>query len=314
MFVLVVRNNSNPKAMEASYLLSAYLESQSIGCCFVESSELYAGLSPADRGLSGKEVDLAVVLGGDGTILHCARFLQGLSTPILGVNFGNLGFLANSGEDGVLELVARAFAGELHEDRRANLDIAVECDGVREEAEGVGGEGGRCGHGPVGGASEGASEGGAGNVLRCFALNEVAITRGATGRTIQYALDVSDVHMSDVAGDGVIVATATGSTAYSLAAGGPIVHPAYGGLIVQPLAPHTLTARAVLTEPNDVVRIDLSKTREGREASVFLDGDALATPGPVSSVIVRRGTCPTTLLYADGNHFYNYAASTFFGS
>ncbi len=291
MFVLVVRNNINPKAMESSYMLSAYLESQSIDCSFVDSSELYAGVTRDDRGLAGVDVDLAVVLGGDGTILRSARFLNGLDTPILGINFGNLGFLANDGESGVLEMVSRAFAGELVEDRRANLDISVECEESTPDV--------------AGGDPSAAPN-------AYFALNEVAITRGALGRTIVYSLDVSDVHISDVAGDGVIVATSTGSTAYSLAAGGPIVHPSYDGLIVQPLAPHTLTARAVLTAPNDVVCIDLSKTREGREATLFIDGDALAFESPVERVLIRRGERPTTLLYANRDHFYRYAASTFF--
>lgn len=289
MFVLVVRNNINPKAMESSYMLSAYLESQSIDCSFIDSSELYAGVTREDRGLAGIEADLAVVLGGDGTILRSARFLRGLDTPILGINFGNLGFLANDGESGVLEMVSRAFAGELIEDRRANLEISVECEGDEAEEDALD---------PVGSGF--------------FALNEVAITRGALGRTIVYSLDVSDVHISDVSGDGVVVATSTGSTAYSLAAGGPIVHPSYDGLIVQPLAPHTLTARAVLTAPSDVVCIDLSKTREGREATLFTDGDALEFESPVERVLVKRGEHPTTLLYANRDHFYRYAASTFF--
>lgn len=288
MFVLVVRNNTNPKAMESSYMLSAYLESQSIDCCFVDSGELYSGITREGRGLSDVEIDLAVVLGGDGTILRSARFMRGFDTPILGINFGNLGFLANDGENGVLEMVSQAFAGELIEDRRANLDIVVECE------------------------DEEADDDGPRNSEGFFALNEVAITRGALGRTIVYSLDVSDVHISDVAGDGVVVATSTGSTAYSLAAGGPIVHPGYDGLIVQPLAPHTLTARAVLTAPSDVVCIDLSKMRDGREATLFTDGDALEFASPVKRVFVRRGKTPTTLLYADRNHFYKYAASTFF--
>lgn len=288
MFVLVVRNNANAKAMESSYMLSAYLESQSIDCCFIDSSELYAGLTPAGKGLTDIEIDLAVVLGGDGTILHCAKFLRGRETPILGINFGNLGFLANSGEDGVLELVARAFAGELIEDRRVNLDISIDCEDVETGEESTLGD--------------------------LFALNEIAITRGSLGRMITYSLDISDVHIADVTGDGVIVATSTGSTAYSLAAGGPIVHPGFDGMIVQPLAPHTLTARAVLTDANDIVLIDLSKTPEGRVAELFIDGDETAFENPVKRVYVRRGTYPTTLLYASRDHFYKYAASTFFKS
>lgn len=288
MFVLVVRNNSNAKAMESSYMLSAYLESQSIDCCFIDSSELYAGLTAEEKGLAGTEIDLAVVLGGDGTILHCAKFLRGRPTPILGINFGNLGFLANSGEDGVLELVSRAFAGELIEDKRVNLDISVEFEDEESGEESV--------------------------IEGLFALNEIAITRGSLGRMITYSLDISDVHIADVTGDGVIVSTSTGSTAYSLAAGGPIVHPGFDGMIVQPLAPHTLTARAVLTDANDVVCIDLTKTPEGRAAELFTDGDETSFESHVKQVYVRRGECPTTLLYASRDHFYKYAASTFFNS
>ena len=298
MFVLVVRNNFNPKAMESSYTLSAYLESQSINCCFVESSELYSGLTISDKGLEGADIDLAVVLGGDGTILRCARFLRGRSTPILGINFGNLGFLANSSEDGVLELVSRAFAGELIEDRRANLDITVECEPVDTDE----------------GEADDASDSGDSTSIDCFALNEIAITRGSAGRVIQYALDISDVHIADVIGDGVIVSTATGSTGYSLAAGGPIVHPGFGGFIVQPIAPHTLTARAVVTQGSDVVCIDLTETPDNREPTLFTDGDALQLPSAVKRVLVKRGECPTTLLYAGRDHFYKYSASTFFKS
>lgn len=288
MFVAVVRNNFKPEAMDASYILASYLSSQGIRSSFIDSSELFtagAGLPP----LAGEpDVALAVVLGGDGTILRTARLVGDRGTPILGINFGNLGFLANKGESGVVELVARALAGELFCDARANLQVDAVCEGDDEDA--------------VFGSR------------RYFALNEAAITRGAEGRTIGYSLDVSDVHMADVSGDGVIVATATGSTGYALAAGGPIVHPGYRGMIVQPLAPHTLTARAILTDASDVACVDLGYMREGRTATLFLDGDGVDFDSPLRRVYVRRGSVPTHLLYADKDHFYRYAAKTFFGA
>lgn len=285
MFVLVCRNNSNPKAMEASLMLSTYLASQGVESASLDSSELYSGITIADAGLENTDIGLAVVLGGDGTILRTARFIKDRDIPILGINFGNLGFLANNGDDGVIGLVASAFADELRADRRSNLRIDVVCEGD---------------------ANEDAPS------RSFFALNELAITRGALGRTIKYALDVSDVHIADVEGDGVIVATPTGSTAYSLAAGGPIVHPGYGGVIIQPIAPHTLTARAILTETSDIICIDLTKTRSGREATLFTDGDMLEFETPVQQVYVRTGENPTTLLYAEKDHFYKYASETFF--
>lgn len=283
MFVLITRNNSNSKAVDASCILGAYLESEGIGFSFVDSSAMYSDLSLRAEAICPQGIDMAVALGGDGTILRTARLIRDEDAPILGINFGNLGFLANSGEDGVVDLVCRAFAGELMDSKRTNLRIDVECE------------------------DETLHEG-------YFALNEIAITRRAMGRTITYSLDISDVHIADVKGDGVILATATGSTAYSLAAGGPLVDPGYSGMIVQPLAPHTLTARAMLTNSNDVVCVDLSPTRAGRQASLFVDGDGLAFDSPVQKVLIRRGARPTRLLYSNRDHFYRYAASTFFKS
>ena len=128
MFVLVVRNNTNPKAIEASLLLSAYLDSLGLESAFIDSSALYNGADLSDCGLDDKAIDMAVVLGGDGTILHTAKLLCGMDTPILGINFGNLGFLANEGELGVIELVSAALADELIESLRANLDIEILCE------------------------------------------------------------------------------------------------------------------------------------------------------------------------------------------
>ncbi len=312
MFILVVRNDSNIKATEASYTLAAYLDTQGIGSLFIGSCSLYEDKAKLFLGANGEEPLLAVVLGGDGTILRTARLLEGHEVPILGINFGNLGFLANEGECGVIELVMRALAGELCCDRRSNLRIDVVCEGDDASAsEDVASRDASRGDSEK--AKEfGVNASGLEGVRRFFALNEIVVTRGSLGRTIEYSLDVSDVHMADVSGDGVIVATATGSTAYSLAAGGPVVHPGFNGMIVQPLAPHTLTARAILTDSNDVICLDLSRTREGREATLFTDGDLLLFDSPVREVYVRRGEVPTTLLYADRDHFYRYAASAFF--
>lgn len=363
MFILVVRNNTNTKAIEASLLLSAYLESFGLESIFIDSSALYNGAGLAECGLSDKEVGMAVVLGGDGTILHTARLLKGMDVPILGINFGNIGFLANEGECGVMELVSAALADELIESLRANLDIEIFCEPPEDEvgtgenvlnaANSVGynlhsdsddnnlygdsdigsdiqsdseSKENECGHSDIDVIKECnfenpaffdvdtvVEEDGSERLKLCaFALNEVVVTRGSTGRVINYSLDISGVHIADVSGDGVIVATSTGSTAYALAAGGPIVHPSYDGMIIQPLAPHTLTARAILANPLDIVSIDLTKTREGREATLFVDGTPLELPGKLLEIRVKKGSVPTRLLYRDGDHFYKYCESNFF--
>ena len=238
-------------------------------------------------------LDLAVVLGGDGTILRTARALGSTEVPLLGINFGHLGFLANDAQEGVVPIVARALAGELAAERRTNLRIDVVCDG---ESDPFDADAAMCD--PV--------------RESLFALNEVALTRGAMGRIIEFALDVSDSPIACMRGDGVVVASATGSTAYALSAGGPLVAPSFNGLIVVPLAPHTLRSRALLTGDNDVVCVTLSDEAADREASVFVDGEIVAFDAPVRRVYVRRGEAPTVLLRSQDRGFYRHAAEVFF--
>ncbi len=299
MRVLVVRNSNSKEAADAAMLLAAYFMSQGVECSSLSSDELYSRAFATEGRLEAREAaracELAVVLGGDGTILRTARLLAGRETPILGINFGHLGFLANSAEDGVVELTARALAGELLMERRANLTCRVVCEGEAD---------------PYADDADGFE---ACAPERCFfALNEIAVTRGAMGRTLEFTLDVADSCIGRFGGDGIVVASATGSTAYALAAGGPLVAPSFTGLIAQPIAPHTLSARGVLTDPNDVVCVALPREVDAQAATIFADGDLLEFDAPVRRVYVSRGSTPTCLLYAEAGHFYAYAAKTFF--
>ena len=296
MQVLIVRNSSNKQALEATLLLGAYFDAQGIGYDVLESDALFERpfARPAEVGLQGDH-ELAVVLGGDGTLLHTARLLRGKETPILGVNFGHLGFLTNDGEDGIIDLVSRALADELLRESRTNLHIDVVCEGEAD---------------PFDDASDASHV--EHEAHSYFALNEVAVTRGALGRIIDLSLDISDTFIGDVRGDGIVVATATGSTAYALSAGGPLVAPGYHGLIVVPIAPHTLHSRTILTSENDTVCITLGDKDGNREATLFLDGNMLPFDSPVRRVYVRRGSTPTVLLRTETDGFYRHAAETFF--
>lgn len=301
MRVLVVVNKANANTLDASLLLSTYLSSQGIDCLMLDSMELpaYASLdggAPLDERLANP-IDLAIVLGGDGTILRTARFVSGIDVPIMGINFGHLGFLANSSEPGVIAVVAAALSGDVVAERRANLRIDVVCEGDEEEnlldgdrlAQPVDGE-----------------------FRSYFALNELAVARGASGRIVDFSVELSGDHVASMRGDGVVVSTATGSTAYALSAGGPLVAPRYRGLVVVPLAPHTLRSRAIVTEQHDVVEIVLAGEASRCEAALFADGEALAFDRPVARVIVRKGDRPTTLLRYQQESFYAQASRVFF--
>ena len=320
MQVLIVRNDANPQAIDASLLLATYLATQQVGYVLADSSGLGRGKDArsVDAALA-QGVDLAVVLGGDGTILRTAHHVGTSGVPILGINFGRLGFLANAADEGVVAVAAAALAGDVVAERRANLRIDVVCEGEADpwadEADGEDEEDARADRAESGFCSAlGPSSGDPadGRARSFFALNELAVTRGANGRIIDFDLSVSGALIAEMRGDGLVVATATGSTAYALSAGGPLVAPGFGGLVAVPLAPHTLHSRAIVTAENDVVEMDLAPSPADREAAVFADGELLAFPAPVRRVYVRRGDAPTVLLRHRCESFYEHAAKVFF--
>ena len=285
----------------ASLLLGAYLGVQGIENSLVDSCDL---VGPAEVGevrrLVERGIDLAVVLGGDGTILRTARQIGTAGVPILGINFGRLGFLANASDEGVVAIVAAALADECVREKRANLRIDVVCEGERDP------------WGDDGADGDGAEPEGP---RTFFALNELAVTRGANGRLIDFSLGVSGARVADMRGDGVVVATATGSTGYALSAGGPLVSPGYDGLVVVPIAPHTLRSRSIVTSGSDVVEVSLACPAESsypREATLFVDGELLEFPAPVRHIYVRRGDEPTVLLRYQREGFYEHVSKTFF--
>ena len=332
MRVLTVVNNANSSAYDASMLLAAYFSTQGIENDVVLSVDLptpehlAVGAVNNDRALEDAGIrpfDLAVALGGDGTILRTARVAMLFDAPVLGINFGNLGFLANPSEEGVIPLVAAALAGDVTEDRRACLLMEVECegDGVPGGARGAFGDewddvsGGGAGARGVAGDSAGCGvagngEGDGGRVFT--ALNEVTISRGSFPRNLEAHLSISGEDLCTLRGDGLIVATATGSTAYALSAGGPLISPGVEGMVVVPLASHTLQSRAIVTERHDVVEAAFDFAEGYTFTEVQLDGTALSFPTPIERVVVRCAEKPVRLLFYKKESFYSRIARTFF--
>jgi len=288
MRILIVRNDSNAGAVDAALMLGAYLGSQGISFTSVNSYDL-------DE-YSPDGFDMAVALGGDGTMLRTARLASTTGMPILGLNFGHLGFLANRVDGGVVPTMAAALADETTREERTNLRIEVLCEGDVEE-----------------GFDVANGDAGEGNISRSFfALNEMALTRGSSGRIIDFDLKIAGAHVADMRGDGLIAASATGSTAYALSAGGPLVAPGFKGLVVVPVAPHTLLARAVVTDPNDIVEVSMGDGAASREAVLFVDGAPVEFDAPIRRIKVLRGSAPTVLLRYRHEGFYAHASKVFF--
>lgn len=264
----------DPVAVEHARMLAARL---TISGLDVEVS-VFDPQKPAARSAETDDVSLVVPMGGDGTFLYAARLIGFASVPILGFNYGDLGFLSGNPARDEVELIVDALSGDLPIERRSTLDAVVtDGDGVEHEF---------------------------------TALNEIAYTRGAGGHVVRYTLGVNGTSIATLKADGLVVATATGSTAYALSAGGPVVSPAYNGLVAVPLAPHSLSTRAVVTAPSDVIEVALSG-RALDDASLFLDGRALDVHG-VRHILVRRGD-HEVLYVRGGDDFFASVAHVFFG-
>jgi NAD+ kinase len=279
--VLIVPNVDNARALDAARALSAHLAAEGHDPALTEGDALAAGLEahaapPADFGA----LDLVVALGGDGTILRAAHLVGGAGTRILGVNLGKLGFLAGADGEALPGAVDRALAGEGVVERRCTLEVAL----------------------TLGGRPGG----------KHHALNEVFVGRGPGGRAVDIAASANGTPLFATVCDGVIVATATGSTAYALSAGGPLLAPDVRGMLLVAASPHTLAARPVVLGPGDTVTLTLpDPARAG--VCVSVDGDALPCRGRLDGVDVALGPHDVMLVRLDGRGFYDTLRDTFLG-
>lgn len=294
MKVLLISNKKNTATLDGLFQLMAYFDTQGIDHVELDVTSIpdsafpYSGTPccAIDPALSD-DIDMVITLGGDGTILHGSRIAAVLDAPIMGIAYGHLGFLANRAENGIISLVADALAGEITPEERINLRIRVECEGDEEDPPS--------------------------NPREFFALNEIAIARGALGHIVDFDFSISGDHIAHMRGDGLIVSTATGSTAYSLSAGGPLVGPLHRGMIAVPLVPHTLNTRAIVTEHHDIVEVNLEPgSPSTREVSLFADGDVLPFDRPILNVIVSVGDRPTIMLNRHEQSFYRQISAVFF--
>jgi len=219
-----------------------------------------------------RRADLIVVLGGDGTLLGVARSMRERSVPILSANFGRLGFLTLFSSDEVLPMLERVLVGDFTLSARTLLAVRA----LRSDYE----------------------------IYSSVVFNEVVISKGgAIARIIDLDTSIDDAFVCNYKADGLIVTTPSGSTAYSLSAGGPIVHPAVGVITLSPICPHTLTNRPIVVPDDVVVRVavgspdnDVVLTFDGQESFTLENGDV---------VEVRRFPHAATLVHCPTRSFYD---------
>lgn len=225
--------------------------------------------------LEGVDLDLVVALGGDGTLLRAARLVSGAGVPVFGVNLGQLGFLTNTAEADLESGLTHVLDGGAELDRRFTLQAQVSSGGVAK-----------------------------GEVL--FALNDVVVHKPGAARVTPILLTVGHNHERDEIGsfsaDGVILATPTGSTAYSLSAGGPIIVPEVECIVVTPICPHLLAVRPLVVPVGDSIMV--RPLDPSHELQLTVDGQVAITLEPRDEVSVKRGAHDVLLVRLPGQTFF----------
>ena len=226
----------------------------------------YEALTPAQM---GQQCDLAVVVGGDGTMLGIARELARQNLPLVGINQGRLGFITDVPVAQFRETLQSMVAGDYEEEHRTMIEGGVWRDGEK--------------------------------IFDGLSMNEVVVSRGATASMVELRVDIGEEFVANLRADGLIIASPTGSTAYALSAGGPIMHPGIGGLLLVPIASHTLSNRPIVLPDHNEIRIEVVA---GRDASANFDMQSLASLLHGDQVRVRRSAHKVRFLHPRGWSYY----------
>jgi NAD+ kinase len=269
---------ADPRVGEAMLALAAHLLERGRHVLAVDGVEIDFGLLPVSRVPEtelARGADLLVAVGGDGTMLHAARMAAAEAVPVLGINRGRLGFLADVGPDRMLESVDDALEGRCLPETRMLLEAQVQFDGRQTSA---------------------------------LALNDIVVAKRETGRMLDLRTWVDGTYVNTHGGDGFIVSTSTGSTAYALSCGGPIVHPSLAAIVLVPICPHTLSDRPIVVGADSIVEIELADRFEAR-AQVVCDGMVLSDLEPGERLRVCRATISATLLHPPDHDYYRILRS-----
>ena len=267
--VLVMAHTGRVNALRSARLVAERLTAAGVVVRTLSGEFTSAGAEevPADPD-AAKGADLVIVLGGDGSLLRAAEFSRPAGVPLIGVNLGHVGFLAEAEPDGLADTVDRLVAREYTVEERMTIDVAVQIDG-----------------------SELAST---------WALNEATVEKAARERMIEVITEVDGRPLSRWGCDGVVCSTPTGSTAYAFSAGGPVVWPEVEALLMVPISAHALFAPPMVVSPRSVLAVELIVASETSGGVLWCDGLRKVDLPPGARVEVRRGELPVLLARLHG--------------
>lgn len=218
----------------------------------------------------GQFADVAIVVGGDGTMLGIARQLAPYNVPLIGINQGQLGFMTDISIDKMLPILANMLDGNVEAESRSLLEATV----LRKEKE----------------------------IFHALALNDVVVSRGTSSGMIELAVKVDKYFMYNQRSDGLILATPTGSTAYALSAGGPILHPNLNAILLVPIAPHTLSNRPITIPDSCKIEVQIIN---GNNVNANFDMQSFTSLLHKDRIIIKRSKYQITFLHPEGWSYYN---------
>lgn len=276
--VALVGNHRDARVSESMQILAAHLRERNCRVLVDESIDLIFNARPERRpeAALAAEADLVVAVGGDGTMLHAARLAAPRSVPVLGVNRGRLGFLADIGPAEMRDRLDEILSGRFVQDRRAMLQARLLRPGAEER--------------------------------ECFSLNDVVLQKWQTGRMLDFETWIDGRYVNTHGGDGLVVATATGSTAYALSCGGPILYPELDAVVLAPICPHTLSDRPIVVRSSSIIEVRLVE-RPDTKAQVTCDGVPLGELIPGDRLLVAPASESVMLLHPLDHDYYRILRS-----
>ncbi|HTY49692.1 MAG TPA: NAD(+)/NADH kinase [Steroidobacteraceae bacterium] len=265
---------ADPRVAESAGVLLPHLHRRGVEVLAAEPAGAVSGadgVRVVEEREIGERADLVIAIGGDGTLLAAARLTIARRVPLLGINRGRLGFLTDVLPQEIVACVDAALEGGCRLDRRPLLAASLQGADAAQDT--------------------------------CLALNDVVLQKLATGRMLDFETWLDGRYVNTHAGDGIVVASATGSTAYALSCGGPIVEPRLPVLVMAPISPHTLSDRPIVVSAHAAIEIRMLDRPESR-GQVVCDGFVLGEIAPGDRLLVRQAADEVTLLHPPGYDYF----------
>jgi len=266
---IMVKTDDN--ALKTAQELKLWFNNKGVQIILEKSEPVGTDLLEDEKKIAPSDLDCIFVLGGDGTFLNAVRWIGNQDLPILGVKFGTVGFLADITEENIFDVVQSVLNKKYTIEKRMRLCVTI----IRDNQE----------------------------VTRQTVLNDVVINKGALARLASIKTYIDEDYLTTYRADGLIVCTPTGSTAYSLAAGGPIMHPNVQGLIIAPICPFTLTNRPLIIP--DSVNIKIALDKGSRDIMLTFDGQAGMEISDKDTIIVKKSSYPVNIIKMPEQNYFD---------